>query len=94
MKEVKKYDFCKLYDIHFIYFFRRLDTLDGLTSADESIRPSSTDLDLGGVTDASSWVGDCVTMRRGASSRASRPLTRYLPVTTQVNKLIKSLTPF
>ena len=58
--------------------------MDGLTSADESIRPVSTDLDIGGVTDASSWVGDCVTMRRGASSRASRPLTRYLPVTTQV----------
>ena len=66
-------------------FCRRLDALDGLTSADESsLRPVSTDLDIGGITDASSWMGDCVTMRRGASSRASRPLTRYLPVTTQV----------
>jgi len=65
---------------------RRLDKLDGLTSADESYRPCSTDLDIGGITDASSWVGgDCITLRRGGSSRASRPLTRYLPVMSQEN---------
>jgi len=65
---------------------RRLDTLDGLTSADESFYPVSADLDIGGITDTSSWIGgDCVTMRRGNSSRASRPLTRYLPVSSQEN---------
>ena len=68
-----------------------LETLDGLTSADES-RPMSIDLsiDAGGVTDASSWVGEGVIMRQGATSRATRPLTRYLPVTTQENFDLRS----
>lgn len=68
-----------------------METLDGLTSADES-RPMSIDLsiDAGGVTDASSWVGEGVIMRQGATSRATRPLTRYLPVTTQENFDLRS----
>jgi hypothetical protein len=43
-------------------------------------------LTSGGITDASSWVAaGSVTLRRNAASRATRPLTRYLPVTGQEN---------
>lgn len=66
--------------------------MDVLSSCDES-RPLSTDTARwsggGDLTDASSWVGGV--LRRGASSRAGqRPLTRYLPVTTQENFDLRS----
>ena len=61
-------------------------------SCDDS-RPISTDTARwsggGDVTDASSWVGGV--LRRGASSRTGqRPLTRYLPVTSQENFDLRS----
>eukprot|EP00092_Neocalanus_flemingeri_P010758 GFUD01011587.1.p1 GENE.GFUD01011587.1~~GFUD01011587.1.p1 ORF type:complete len:833 (-),score=197.09 GFUD01011587.1:64-2562(-) len=64
---------------------RKIGNDYGLTSCDES-RPESADTARwsagGDVTDASSWVGGV--LRRGAASRAGqRPLTRYLPVTSQ-----------
>lgn len=71
---------------------KKINNDDGLTSCDES-RPLSTDTARwsggGDVTDASSWVGGV--LRRGASSRAGqRPLTRYLPVTSQENFDLRS----
>jgi len=61
-------------------------------SCDDS-RPISTDTARwsggGDVTDASSWVGGV--LKRGASSRTGqRPLTRYLPVTSQENFDLRS----
>ena len=69
---------------------RYLDNMDGLTSADESRPMSAADLltsgGVSGITDASSWIAaGSVTLRRNAASRATRPLTRYLPVTGQEN---------
>jgi len=71
---------------------KKLSSVDILSSCDES-RPLSTDTARwsggGDLTDASSWVGGV--LRRGASSRAGqRPLTRYLPVTTQENFDLRS----
>merc|ERR1712173_350930 len=71
---------------------KRMNTDDALTSCDES-RPLSTDTARwsggGDLTDASSWVGGV--LRRGTSSRAGqRPLTRYLPVTSQENFDLRS----
>jgi len=71
---------------------KKINNDDILTSCDES-RPLSTDTARwsggGDLTDASSWVGGV--LRRGASSRAGqRPLTRYLPVTSQENFDLRS----
>lgn len=71
---------------------KKINNDETLTSCDES-RPLSTDTARwsggGDLTDASSWVGGV--LRRGASSRAGqRPLTRYLPVTSQENFDLRS----
>jgi len=71
---------------------KKINNEDVLTSCDES-RPLSTDTARwsggGDLTDASSWVGGV--LRRGTSSRAGqRPLTRYLPVTSQENFDLRS----